>query len=625
MSPQGAGPVVLRCFLAAPRGRGALAAHRGLRALHPPQPQQPLQDSRRVPDVAAGGAGIRLRKVPEPVPQPGARGRCHTDCALLPAAHRHAALPVRDRAPGHRLRRRHPRLRAHGDNQQLPHPDQVGHRHPVQRPLGAGEPPHQRRVPPDAGRGAQHLRQPHQGRVRGAAGSGHRHGPGHGHVLPLPAGQVHEDGAAAAGEAGQVQGAVAAAARGRHQPPHQAVGGSQPLDQGAHGGVLPAGRAGPGRGGSGDTPWGHHACPLPCQGDKEAELGLPFSPLCDRTSTLVAQSQIGECGGRSPSPVARPRRVPAVSPASPCPLPSPGFIDFIVEPTFSVLTDVAEKLVTPLAEDGSKAKGNPATPQQPRWGVPVPALRAPRWPRWPWPAASCRRCPPARSGGSRPWMSTWSWGTSKPTWPGSAPPGPSTSRRTSRSGRRGRPAASPTRRPSMSCRRARSPRPPARTGRTGTWNSSGRSEVGAGGVGTPGREEGTRMSPSPPSPQVRQSDSVSSKVFDAIEFSTIRRAGAPRGRAGIGATPSPCQDRCHLCARSPPGMSPLSPVPHCHPRPPRRAPSFGIFIKRFSSPAREGPGRGWWRWGQPGGTRGHRQGHRQPLCARRAWLVTPGG
>ncbi|XP_014817062.1 PREDICTED: calcium/calmodulin-dependent 3',5'-cyclic nucleotide phosphodiesterase 1B [Calidris pugnax] len=70
------------------------------------------------------------------------------------------------------------------------------------------------------------------------------------------------------------------------------------------------------------------------QGDKEAELGLPFSPLCDRTSTLVAQSQIG-------------------------------FIDFIVEPTFSVLTDVAEKLVLPLAEDRTKAKGNPAANQQP--------------------------------------------------------------------------------------------------------------------------------------------------------------------------------------------------------------------------------------------------------------------
>uniref|UniRef100_A0A8C3V2L5 Phosphodiesterase n=1 Tax=Catharus ustulatus TaxID=91951 RepID=A0A8C3V2L5_CATUS len=73
------------------------------------------------------------------------------------------------------------------------------------------------------------------------------------------------------------------------------------------------------------------------QGDKEAELGLPFSPLCDRTSTLVAQSQIG-------------------------------FIDFIVEPTFSVLTDVAEKLVTPLAEDGSK--GNPAGTPSSQWRQP---------------------------------------------------------------------------------------------------------------------------------------------------------------------------------------------------------------------------------------------------------------
>ncbi|XP_037227234.1 calcium/calmodulin-dependent 3',5'-cyclic nucleotide phosphodiesterase 1B isoform X1 [Falco rusticolus] len=69
------------------------------------------------------------------------------------------------------------------------------------------------------------------------------------------------------------------------------------------------------------------------QGDKEAELGLPFSPLCDRTSTLVAQSQIG-------------------------------FIDFIVEPTFSVLTDVAEKMVLPVTEDGTKAKGNPVASQQ---------------------------------------------------------------------------------------------------------------------------------------------------------------------------------------------------------------------------------------------------------------------
>ncbi|XP_053198347.1 dual specificity calcium/calmodulin-dependent 3',5'-cyclic nucleotide phosphodiesterase 1A [Scomber japonicus] len=60
------------------------------------------------------------------------------------------------------------------------------------------------------------------------------------------------------------------------------------------------------------------------QGDKEAELGLPFSPLCDRKSTMVAQSQIG-------------------------------FIDFIVEPTFTVLTEMIENIVTPLIEDASRS------------------------------------------------------------------------------------------------------------------------------------------------------------------------------------------------------------------------------------------------------------------------------
>uniref|UniRef100_H3A4S4 Phosphodiesterase n=1 Tax=Latimeria chalumnae TaxID=7897 RepID=H3A4S4_LATCH len=56
------------------------------------------------------------------------------------------------------------------------------------------------------------------------------------------------------------------------------------------------------------------------QGDREAEMGLPFSPLCDRNSTLVAQSQIG-------------------------------FIDFIVDPTFSLLMDMIEKIVIPLLEE----------------------------------------------------------------------------------------------------------------------------------------------------------------------------------------------------------------------------------------------------------------------------------
>ncbi|KAJ6665184.1 hypothetical protein lerEdw1_004232 [Lerista edwardsae] len=66
------------------------------------------------------------------------------------------------------------------------------------------------------------------------------------------------------------------------------------------------------------------------QGDKEAELGLPFSPLCDRKSTMVAQSQIG-------------------------------FIDFIVKPTFSLLTDSMEKIVFPLIEEASKSESPPFT------------------------------------------------------------------------------------------------------------------------------------------------------------------------------------------------------------------------------------------------------------------------
>ncbi|KAJ8012951.1 hypothetical protein DPEC_G00048220 [Dallia pectoralis] len=61
------------------------------------------------------------------------------------------------------------------------------------------------------------------------------------------------------------------------------------------------------------------------QGDKEVQLGLPFSPLCDRKATMIAQSQIG-------------------------------FIDFIVEPTFSVLVDTTEKIIAPLIEDTIKSQ-----------------------------------------------------------------------------------------------------------------------------------------------------------------------------------------------------------------------------------------------------------------------------
>ncbi|XP_024937454.1 calcium/calmodulin-dependent 3',5'-cyclic nucleotide phosphodiesterase 1 isoform X1 [Cephus cinctus] len=63
------------------------------------------------------------------------------------------------------------------------------------------------------------------------------------------------------------------------------------------------------------------------QGDKERALGLPFSPLCDRNNTLVAESQIG-------------------------------FIEFIVEPSMQVCSDMLETVLAPLnvkeeAEDPS--------------------------------------------------------------------------------------------------------------------------------------------------------------------------------------------------------------------------------------------------------------------------------
>ncbi|XP_032452833.1 calcium/calmodulin-dependent 3',5'-cyclic nucleotide phosphodiesterase 1A isoform X9 [Nasonia vitripennis] len=53
------------------------------------------------------------------------------------------------------------------------------------------------------------------------------------------------------------------------------------------------------------------------QGDKEKDLGLPFSPLCDRNNTLVAESQIG-------------------------------FIEFIVEPSMQVCSDMLETILAPL-------------------------------------------------------------------------------------------------------------------------------------------------------------------------------------------------------------------------------------------------------------------------------------
>lgn len=55
------------------------------------------------------------------------------------------------------------------------------------------------------------------------------------------------------------------------------------------------------------------------QGDLERELGLPFSPLCDRNNTLVAESQIG-------------------------------FIEFIVDPSMSIMTDMLETILAPISK-----------------------------------------------------------------------------------------------------------------------------------------------------------------------------------------------------------------------------------------------------------------------------------
>ncbi|VDD83443.1 unnamed protein product [Mesocestoides corti] len=61
------------------------------------------------------------------------------------------------------------------------------------------------------------------------------------------------------------------------------------------------------------------------QGDRENELGMPYSPLCDRNTVVLQQSQIG-------------------------------FIDFIVEPIFVVLGDMLDKMMEHAV--GAKVDGD---------------------------------------------------------------------------------------------------------------------------------------------------------------------------------------------------------------------------------------------------------------------------
>ncbi|ESN94429.1 hypothetical protein HELRODRAFT_68834, partial [Helobdella robusta] len=85
------------------------------------------------------------------------------------------------------------------------------------------------------------------------------------------------------------------------------------------------------------------------QGDREAELDLPISPLCDRKNTIVAESQIG-------------------------------FIDFIVDPSFQVLGDMLDKIVIPLKEQKQEYASDES-----KISTNVPSISSP------WSSSSCAK------------------------------------------------------------------------------------------------------------------------------------------------------------------------------------------------------------------------------------------
>jgi calcium/calmodulin-dependent 3',5'-cyclic nucleotide phosphodiesterase len=77
------------------------------------------------------------------------------------------------------------------------------------------------------------------------------------------------------------------------------------------------------------------------QGEKEKDLGLPCSPLCDRENTLVAESQIG-------------------------------FIQYIVEPSFIVMGDMLEKILKSLNVSESELP-SPSIPAKSMTSSPSPS------------------------------------------------------------------------------------------------------------------------------------------------------------------------------------------------------------------------------------------------------------
>ncbi|UJR26378.1 hypothetical protein I4U23_007710 [Adineta vaga] len=77
------------------------------------------------------------------------------------------------------------------------------------------------------------------------------------------------------------------------------------------------------------------------QGQKEKDLGLPCSPLCDRENTLVAESQIG-------------------------------FIQYIVEPSFIVMGDMLDKVLKSIVANDSQLP-SPSLPTRSQVSSPTPS------------------------------------------------------------------------------------------------------------------------------------------------------------------------------------------------------------------------------------------------------------
>ncbi|CAF3698588.1 unnamed protein product [Rotaria sp. Silwood1] len=102
------------------------------------------------------------------------------------------------------------------------------------------------------------------------------------------------------------------------------------------------------------------------QGEKEKELGLPCSPLCDRDNTLVAESQIGIKKKQKKLYLFIISKFFFV-------FWGKGFIQYIVEPSFVVMGDMLEKILKSLSVPDSELP-SPSIPAKSIVSSPSPPL-----------------------------------------------------------------------------------------------------------------------------------------------------------------------------------------------------------------------------------------------------------